>query len=173
MKTIAFVIVMLMNIKLVYATPMSLFIENPKAVGSTSRMSYLFWDIYDATLYAQNGHYDAAKPFALKLNYLRDLSGHDIANRSIDEMEKQGFNNHQKLQLWRVTMQNIFPDVKNGTQLLGVRNAAGESLFYNDDQLIGQVSDTEFTTHFFAIWLNERTSEPMMRKELLALEEAP
>lgn len=28
------------------------FIENPQQVGKTSRMTYLFWDVYDASLYA-------------------------------------------------------------------------------------------------------------------------
>ena len=56
-----------------------------------SRLSVFFWDIYDARLYVQGKTYDPDKPFALSLTYLRDFSGSDIAERSIEEIRQQGF----------------------------------------------------------------------------------
>jgi hypothetical protein len=55
-----------------------------------SRLSVLFWDIYDAGLYVTDGIYDPNKPFALALSYLRPFSGSDIAERSIEEIRNQG-----------------------------------------------------------------------------------
>lgn len=145
------------------------FIENPQQVGKTSRMTYLFWDVYDASLYAPQGAYSQDQPFVLVLHYLRALDGKEIAKRSLEEMQKQGFSDSSRGERWLTKMAQIFPDVSKDTVLLGVRTADGYTQFYQDDKLIGEVKDSEFTTRFFNIWLGEKTSEPTMRAELLGL----
>lgn len=145
------------------------FIENPKQVGKTSRMTYLFWDVYDASLYASQGTYSQDQPFVLALHYLRALDGKEIAKRSLKEMEKQGFSDSSQGEQWLTKMVKIFPDVSEGTVLYGLRTPEGYTQFYEDNKLIGEVRDSEFTTRFFNIWLSEKTSEPAMRKELLGL----
>ncbi|WP_152088205.1 chalcone isomerase family protein [Pseudoalteromonas sp. A25] len=136
-------------------------------VGASPTLTYLFWDVYQATLYAPNGQYSADQPFVLKLHYLRELKGKDIAQRSVEEMKKQGVQNQAKLTQWQTQMQSIFPDVTNGTELYGKRTNSGTSKFYRGEDLIGEINDPQFTQHFFAIWLGEKTSEPDMRKALL------
>ncbi|CAH9063729.1 hypothetical protein PSECIP111951_03192 [Pseudoalteromonas holothuriae] len=138
-------------------------------VGGSPTLSYLFWDVYKATLYAPNGEFDISQPFVLKLHYLRDLKGEDIAARSIEEIKKQGFKDKQRLSMWLDKMQAIFPDVTDGTELYGERTQQGTSRFYLRDSFIGEVEDTLFTEKFFAIWLAKSTSEPNMRKALLNL----
>ena len=44
------------------------FVPNAQKVGE-GRLTYLFWDVYDATLYAPAGAWDNDKPFALQLSY--------------------------------------------------------------------------------------------------------
>ncbi|TMO73135.1 chalcone isomerase family protein [Pseudoalteromonas aurantia] len=171
MKVMAFIILLANNIGAAHANTIDNLVSKPMQVGETSRMTYLFWDVYDATLFAPNGNYSADSPFVLKLTYLRDLAGDDIAQRSIEEMRKQGFTDEKKLALWLTNMKRIFPNVNEGTQLLGVRNKAGGSVFYSDNKLLGEITDPGFTKHFFDIWLSEKTSEPEMRKELLAIED--
>ncbi|WP_339144272.1 chalcone isomerase family protein [Pseudoalteromonas galatheae] len=145
------------------------FIENPQQVGKTSRMTYLFWDVYDASLYAPQGVYSKEQPFVLALHYLRALDGKEIAKRSLKEMQKQGFSNSSLGEQWLTKMVKIFPDVSEGTVLYGLRTLNGYTQFYEGDKLIGEVKDSEFTTRFFDIWLSEKTSEPTMRSELLGL----
>ena len=171
MKVMAFIILLSSHIGAAHANTIDNLVSNPVKVGETSRMTYLFWDVYDATLYAPNGNYSADSPFVLKLAYLRDLEGEDIAQRSVEEMRKQGFTDEKKLALWIANMKRIFPNVNNGTQLLGVRNKAGESVFYSENKLLGKITDPSFTKHFFDIWLSDKTSEPEMRKELLAIQD--
>lgn len=145
------------------------FIEQPKAVGETARMTYLFWDVYDATLYAPQGTYSEQQPFVLALRYLRDLDGKAIAERSIEEMQKQGFNDPELEKKWLQQMIAIFPDVSEDTTLYGVRNAAGYTEFYQGSNKIGEVQDPQFTRWFFDIWLGSKTSEPKLRAEILGL----
>lgn len=141
-------------------------IPNAKKVG-TARMQVMFWDVYDITLLAPDGKWQKDGSFALKIDYLRRLKGPLIAKRSIEEMQKQGFDNNTKLNEWLEKMTAIFPNVEAGDTITGLRDANGSSHFYLGDRSIGQIDDPDFTEQFFGIWLNEKTSEPALRRQLL------
>lgn len=141
-------------------------VPDAQKVGS-ARMTYMFWDVYDATLYAPQGKWSADSPFALKLTYLRDLHGQKIVDRSIKEMRNQGYDNEIRLAAWHTQMRDIFPDVKEGDVITGIFTADKQTLFYNGEQEIGHINDPEFGQRFFDIWLNSKTSEPELRTALL------
>ncbi len=133
-------------------------------------LSYAFWDIYKATLYAPDGLWHAAKPFALSIEYYRALNGKDIADRSVQEMRKQGFSDEVTLAAWHSQMKAIFPNVKKGTMLTAVYTPAKQTTFYQGDDTIGAIKGDDFGQWFFAIWLAEKTSEPKLRRALLGLQ---
>jgi hypothetical protein len=142
------------------------FVPAAEKVGE-GRMTYMFWDVYDATLYAPQGAWEKDKPFALQLAYLRKLDGKKIADRSLEEMRNQGVNDEVKLATWHAQMRNIFPNVDNGVNLTGVYTDDGTTIFYEDNTEIGRIKDPEFGLAFFNIWLNEKTSDPSLRRQLL------
>ncbi len=131
------------------------------------RMSVMFWDVYDAVLYAPGGAWREDKPFALSLTYLRDLEGRAIADRSAEEIRKLGFADEVRLAAWHSQMRRIFPDVTEGTTLTGIYTAKGESVFYRHGEETGRITDPEFGRYFFNIWLDPRTSAPELRAQLL------
>lgn len=131
------------------------------------RLTYLFWDVYDAALFAPQGQWERDKPFALSLSYLMDLKGKKIADRTIEEIRKQGFDDELKLADWHAQMKRIFPNVSDGVSLIGVYTESGETIFYMDDINIGVIEDPEFGPYFFDIWLGEQTTAPDLRKKLL------
>lgn len=133
------------------------------------RLRYLFWDVYDAALYAPRGVWSNKPPFALRLSYLRPIAGVAIAERSVREMHDQGFNDAVMLDIWHQKMRDIFPDVDEGVSLTGIYTLQGSTIFYKDMLEIGRVPDPEFGRAFFAIWLGERTSFPALRRQLLGL----
>jgi len=139
------------------------------SVVGTGRLSYLVWDVYDATLYAPGGEWLQDQPFALTLGYLRDLKGDAIAERSVKEMRKQGLDDEATLQRWQAAMEAIFPDVSDGTRLTGIYQADASTRFFLHDEEIGHIRDPEFGRWFFGIWLAESTSAPSLRRQLLAL----
>ncbi len=142
----------------------------PKAqkVGA-GRLEFLFWSVYDATLYAPGGTFSPQRPFALRLDYLIPLSGADIADRSIEEMKKQGADDEDQLAAWREQMAAIFPDVDSGVALTGVRDVMGHTYFYRNNTAIGSIKDPNFTARFFGIWLDADSSEPKLRQQLLGI----
>lgn len=141
-------------------------VPNAETVGQ-GRLRVFFLDVYDATLYAPNGHLNEDKPFAIELSYLRSISGKKIAERSAEEIRNQGFGDEVKLAAWYEQMRNIFPDVVEGDIITGVYTKSGETVFYRQDQEIGRIKDVEFSHHFFNIWLSENTSSPDLRRKLL------
>ena len=146
--------------------PVEKHVPQAQLVGE-GKMTYLFWDVYDAQLFAPEGLWQEQPPYALTLTYLRDFDGEDIAKRSVKEMRKQGFDDKDMLDAWQQVMTEIFPNVLEGEQLTGVLNADLTTVFYKDEEIIGTVEDTQFGEQFFAIWLNEKTSEPGLRKKLI------
>lgn len=144
-------------------------IPRAETVGS-GRLTYLFWDVYDAALHAPAGRWQPDRPFALTLTYLRHFDGEDIAERSIRELRGLGWRDPYKLTAWDNRMRQIFPDVQPGTSLTGIYLPDGNTLFYMNGQPIGGVGDPEFGRAFFAIWLDKNTSEPGLRRKLLGVD---
>lgn len=145
------------------------YVPHAKSVG-TGRLSVVFWDVYDATLYAPNGKWDADKPYALSIDYFREIEGPDIAKRSIEEMQKQGLADEEKSARWQTQMESIFPDVKNGSKITAIFTHKKSTDFYSNSKHIGSINDKEFSAYFFNIWLSKKTSEPELRMKLLGLQ---
>ncbi|MEY2681970.1 MAG: hypothetical protein RIQ66_531, partial [Pseudomonadota bacterium] len=108
-------------------------------------------------------------PFALELTYARDFNGSSIAERSIDEIKRLGIGSAEQHQAWRSRMQAIFPNVRSGDRIRGIHRPGSGASFTLNDKPIGSIDDAEFARAFFAIWLDPKTSEPSLRKELLGL----
>ncbi|MEP2723870.1 chalcone isomerase family protein, partial [Roseibium sp.] len=131
------------------------------------RMTFLGFRIFDAELYAPSGTYDPAKPFALKLTYLRSFKGEAIAKRTEKEMLRQGMPKGATLNGWTRDMTSIFPNVSPGEAIIGVRDSKGHTLFYSGGRRIGSIKDKDFTKRFFAIWLGGNTNDPALRSRLI------
>ena len=135
------------------------------------RMRVWGFEVYDAKLWTRPGFVPAQyarHPFALELQYLRSLKGDAIAQRSLDEMKRQGPISEAQGQSWLQAMRALFPDVQKGDRITGVHKPEQGAEFWVNDRLVGQVSDPQFAQLFFGIWLSPQTSAPDVRKALLA-----
>lgn len=141
-------------------------IPNASVVGK-GVLTYAFWDVYEATLYAPRGKWDPSKPFALSIEYFHNIDGADIADKSVQEMRKQGFNDEVRLAAWNTQMKAIFPDVTKGTVLSATYTPGLETVFYHGNKKIGAIRGDDFGKLFFGIWLDERASHPELRRALL------
>lgn len=144
------------------------YIPQPKRIGS-GRLSFLFWDVYDAYLYSTQNNFDHEQTSALSIKYLVDISGEEIADRSAEEIRNLGFNHEIKLATWHSQMKEIFPNISEGTTLTAIYIPNQEVRFYKEGDRLGVVQDKEFGYWFFNIWLSENTSQPELRRQLLRL----
>ncbi|MGA1204383.1 MAG: chalcone isomerase family protein [Opitutales bacterium] len=130
-----------------------------------ARVAVLVWDLYDITLYGPAGSYNPEAPFAIEINYLRNIEGDLISRKSVEEMRRQGIS-EVKLAAWYEQMNAIFPDVKRGSRLTGIFLPGSATLFYNEDGYIGRVMDPSFGEPFSRIWLGEGSSLSGVRARL-------
>jgi hypothetical protein len=130
-------------------------------------MRYFGLHIYDAKLMGAGHTWQADAPYALELTYARNFKGADIAERSIKEIKSQRTIDPATLARWEQQMKVLFPDVKDGDRLTGVREPGHGVQFYFNDKPLGSIADDAFAVAFFDIWLSPKTSEPGLRAQLL------
>jgi hypothetical protein len=99
--------------------------------------------------------------------YSRSLVGRKIAERSLEEMQRQAEVPAEQGKRWLAEMTRLFPDVRDGDRLTGVQRPGEATQFFYNGALRGEVSDALFTRLFFGIWLSPQTSEPALRERLL------
>lgn len=146
----------------------------------SGRAAFKFWgfDVYQATLWVAPGFNGSAyeqSTFALELSYLRDFKGADIARRSIAEMRRQASITPMtpaQETAWENQMRALFPDVSAGDRITGLNQPATGAVFWSNGRLLGEVRDPLFAKLFFGIWLSPQTSEPQLRRALLAQEKS-
>ena len=123
--------------------------------------------VYDAALWVREASWDSADTFALDIVYARDIAGKALAENSISEMKRVGFNDEAQHARWLPSMVRTFPDVGRGDRLVGLNLKGGGAAFFNQDRLLGTIDDPVVARAFFAIWLDPRTREPQLRNRLL------
>lgn len=141
-------------------------------------MTWFGLKLYRATLWVagqmrgqKGGQLRDDMPFALELEYRRDIEGDRIVRASVDEMRKLGASDAE-LQRWATEMRRVFPDVRKGDVLTGVYLPGRGAQFFFREREIGEVADADFARRFFAIWLDPKTSAPDVRAALLHLPES-
>jgi hypothetical protein len=141
------------------------------AVSGQAKLTVWGFAVYQATLWVVPGFAESRyeqSPFALELAYLRDFKGADIAKRSIAEMRRQASMTPAQEAVWESQMRALFPDVQSGERITGVNQPGSGAVFWSNGRLLGEVRDPAFAKQFFGIWLSPQTSEPQMRRALLA-----
>ncbi len=140
------------------------------APRGTGRLNFLGLHIYDARLWVAAG-FDASAyervPLALELAYARKLNGAQIADRSLQEMQRLGALAPEQASAWRAEMGQAFPDVVAGDRITGLLLPGEGARFHLNGALRREVRDVEFARRFFGIWLAPQTSQPRLREALL------
>ena len=144
-------------------------VPNLEAKGG-GEMTFMTLAVYAAYFYCvDRAHcgWSPEQPFALQLVYHRTLVGAKIAERSVEEIAKLGYGTPDQRARWGALMKQIFPNVVDGDRIVGVNLPQSGARYYYNGKPIGEIQDREFAKAFFGIWLDPRTSEPALRKNLL------
>jgi hypothetical protein len=133
------------------------------------RLRFFGLHVYDSALWVLGEAWSFERAFALDIRYAMSIKGRDLSRRSIEEMRNIGVTDDAKLRRWEEAMDRLFPDIRPGDRLVGLHLPGREARFYNQERLLGTVPDPEFARAFFGIWLDERTSQPKLRAQMLKL----
>lgn len=131
--------------------------------------------IYTARLWSgAPGTFDATQPFALELTYHRSIRREQFVESSVGELQRlqPADSPVRPIAQWRTLMQGAFTDVAAGDQLTGLYLGARGCRFYSRTALLADIGDAAFASAFFDIWLNPRTHDAQLRRQLLG-EAAP
>jgi hypothetical protein len=132
-------------------------------------MSWMFLDIYNASLFTTDGDYSSAVyPQVLTLNYLKSINKKRLINATKEQWILQGFED-AKMKGWLQSLQQIWPDIKSGDSLTFYVNENKKGFFYHNKILLGGINSEDFSNAFLAIWLSDKTSQPELRRDLLGL----
>jgi hypothetical protein len=138
-------------------------------VQGQGEMRWFGFRLYEASLWAPGGRWQSDQPYALELRYARDIPSTRLVQASIEEMQRLGSADDARLARWQAELERVFPDVRSGEVIHGVHLQQRGAEFYHQGKLTGRIEDVEFARAFFAIWLDPRTREPALRKDLLGL----
>lgn len=141
-------------------------VQPPFELRGSATLTFLGLAVYEARLWTPVSfalERYAQQPFALELHYRRNLSGKLIAQRSLEEMQRQGDFDSTHSKAWLARMRELFPDVKSGDRITGFHFPGVGARFVVNGRPVGEVRDTQFAKLFFGIWLSPQTSEPGLR----------
>lgn len=143
------------------------------ALSGRGQLRFFGLRIYDAQLWVgtqfKASDFDAY-PMALELTYYRAFTGAAIAQRSVEEIEREGELTPELALRWQNALAAVLPDVEPGDRLTGVYEPGLGMRLWRGDLALGMIEDAELARRFFGIWLGPNTSEPSLRRALLARE---
>ena len=140
-----------------------------KLVGF-SEMNWMFWKLYDIRLFSSNGQYHEDQyPLALAIEYARDIESAMLVKSTLKEWKRLSVNWKPS---WQQQLQEIWPSVSAGDELLLLVERDGVSRFFYNKKFVGEIEDAEFAQAFLSIWLSANTREPELRRQLLGANDA-
>ena len=140
--------------------------HNLQKVGQGT-MSWFFMDIYQATLFSEDGKYQPLQyPQALTIKYQRDISQDALLKATQKQWQYLSID-VELYQDWLQQLGQLWPDIKEGDQLTFWIAQNGEGDFYHNDKWLGHIEERELSDAFLSIWLSPKTSEPKLRRKLI------
>lgn len=138
--------------------------------GQGSLRMYGF-HIYDARLLLPPqglaGERLTDQPFALDLRYARAFRAADIARRTREEMEQLDAGSAAERRAWEAQLARLLPDVRANDHLTGVYRPGYGTTFLLNGVHLGDIAGASFAEAFFAIWLDPRSRDQALRRNLL------
>lgn len=141
-----------------------------------AQLTWFIFDIYKSRLKTPDGQYQVSgdvspHPFALEINYQRDISKEQLLDVTDEQWQKLGFTQAYRQQ-WISELNTMFPDIKKGDALTYLTDGKNGQLIYRQAgskpyQTVGYVKDERLNDAFLSIWLSPQTEFPKLRKQLI------
>jgi hypothetical protein len=142
----------------------------PLAEVGRGRLTFLGQVIYRASLWTDNGHFDARvrRCTALSLWYERAFTRSQLLKITTGELRRLALADAARIDTWRGALEKLWVDVAPGDNMTAVVTAGGPTRFYDRKGLRGQIDDPAFGPAYLAIWMDPRTRVTRLREDLLA-----
>ena len=132
-----------------------------------AKLKVLFWDVYNSTLYSDNGRYREGQiPLRLDIQYLLNIESEALVARTAEEWDALGLE-HDNRDEWLISLAALWPDVNKNDVLTMELDDDNRSTFYRNGELLGTIEDAAFGKSFIDIWLSPNTTRPNLRAALI------
>ncbi|MGR5131879.1 chalcone isomerase family protein [Vibrio alfacsensis] len=141
-----------------------------------AQLTWFVFDIYQSRLKTPNGQYTISSdvsphPFALEINYQRDISKQQLLDVTDEQWQKLGFTQSYRQQ-WISELDTMLPNIKKGDKLTYLTDGKTGQLIYRQAgrdryQTVGYVEDERLNDAFLSIWLSPQTEFPKLRQQLI------
>jgi len=138
-----------------------------KEVGK-AKLSVLFWDIYNSSLYTKSGNYhheSSPASILFKIEYLKDITTEDLLERTVEQWKHLNISESQYTP-YISRLKAIWPNISSGDSLTMLVEDK-KSIFYLNNVKVGVIADKAFSKIFLDIWLSPKTSQVKLRAQLL------
>jgi Chalcone isomerase-like len=145
----------------------------PWQVQGSGALRFFGFKAYDANLWttgpapASSNPFAAKSLYALEIIYNTGIKAEEIVNVSLVEMARLRRLTDAQVKAWTAEMQRTFPSVVSGDRLTGLHVPNVGTRFFFNARLISEINESAFSDAFFAIWLDEGTKRPELRRQLL------
>ena len=136
-----------------------------------ARFKVVFFKIYDAELFAPDGRFERAGPYALRLTYLVKGKKDRIIAQTVKEMKRQKAASTAQIERWTPLMERYFIDMDKGTSADFIHTADGRLVLTAEGRVLGEIADRDFITALMDIWLGPKVRDKSFQRELMGLEE--
>ncbi|MGC6452993.1 MAG: chalcone isomerase family protein [Candidatus Puniceispirillaceae bacterium] len=132
-----------------------------------ARFKVIFFKIYDAELFAPDGRFDRAGPYALRLTYLVNGKKDRIVSQTVKEMKRQGSASTAQIGRWEGLMERYFIDMDKGTSADFIHTADGRLVLTAKGRMLGEITDRDFIAALMDIWLGPKVRDKNFQRALL------
>jgi hypothetical protein len=137
----------------------------PKLV-STAEMSLLFWRVFRAELWSNDGVFDWAKPFALSLTYDMEFSADELTDKTITEIDRLTDWSTPALASLRDKISPCMATVTDGDRFTAVGVSPDKVTMFLNSREQCQLETPDLRRAFFQIWLSDDSRFPTESRRL-------
>jgi len=130
------------------------------------------FEVYHSQLLTPDGKYQTGKwPQALVIEYLRSIDHQELTKATEEQWQALGILAEAQKNGWPDAVQNTWPDVSNGSEIVFVATEKGGQ-FYSQpansvlSTPVGRPFSPAFRDAFLAIWLSPATQYADLRSKL-------
>ena len=140
-------------------------LQAPKLV-STAEMSFLFWRLFRAELWSNDGAFNWDKSFALSLTYDMEFSADELTDKTITEIDRLTDWSTPALAALRDKLSPCMATVGDGDRFTAVGVSPDKVVLFLNSREQCQLETLDLRRAFFQIWLSDNSQFPTESRRL-------
>jgi hypothetical protein len=140
-------------------------IQASKPVGQAT-FSWLFWDLFEGSLWSNGGKFSWDQPFALSLTYRTEFSATELTEQTTSELDRLTSWPDETLAAFAGEVAKCMADVSDGNRFTTTGAFPDRVVLYLNGQQRCSLEKPGLRGQFFRIWLSYNSKFPAKSRQL-------